>query len=85
MERLTGKTPEGAPCSTAELPELLDRLCRFEDVCEALLRTRTETAEELERLRAAGKAKTLRYRELLAARVMNENIISLLAVNGIRL
>ena len=91
MERLTKKSPEGCwyvPGAPQQLAEgyggrAVERLAALENVYEGLLQTQQQIAAELQELRAAGKIKTLRFKELMASKLTNQNTISLFESQGL--
>ena len=48
----------------------IDRLCQLEDYYFSLLERQQAIPLEMEALRAAGRTKTVRFRELMAERIM---------------
>ncbi|MCL1981616.1 MAG: hypothetical protein FWG53_00805 [Clostridiales bacterium] len=84
MKRYTTINPDGAiSVPETDLPEALSRLAAFEDAFFELAQRQAEIPAELSSLRAAGKEKTVRYRELLAQKLMNSQIITLFYGHGI--
>jgi len=66
-----------------ELSAALRRLATFEAVYEELADSITAIPTELEKLKAAGKEKTVRYKELFAQKLTNNYIIALFERYGI--
>ncbi|MEG0520306.1 MAG: hypothetical protein RR520_03935 [Erysipelotrichaceae bacterium] len=54
-----------------------ERLNSFEKMLEDIILQQKEIPLELEELRLAGKTKTLRFRELVSRKLMNEEILCL--------
>jgi len=52
-------------------------------ICAELAARRASTNQMLSQLRADGKTKTVRYRELFATKLQNEQIIDLFARHGV--
>lgn len=63
--------------------EGIDKLAKYENLYDYLKDNQVETINELEKLRAAGKTKTITFRQLLAKKMMNTNMISLFEICGI--
>jgi len=59
------------------------RLAAFEAIYQELSNSITATPAELEKLKAAGKEKTVRYRELFGQKLMNNYIVALFERHGI--
>ena len=66
-----------------ELSAALRRLAAFEAVYEELANSITAIPTELEKLKAAGKEKTVRYKELFAQKLTNNYMIALFERHGI--
>lgn len=56
----------------------INRLGRFEDFMEDLLKSQNELPDELQKLRNEGKEKTYRYKELMAKKLTAGHILSVL-------
>lgn len=78
MNRLTTRTPDGV--TAANTAAALERLAQLEDLMEALQSERTEIARELEALRVQSKTKSLRFRELLARKLMTTELLARLGL-----
>jgi len=63
--------------------EAIDRLGKFEDFYEALMKGQNQVQEELERLRLEGKEKSYRYKELMAKKLTEKHILDMLKVYGL--
>jgi len=59
------------------------RLSAFEAAYEELSNSMTEIPAELAKLKAAGKEKTVRYKELFGQKLMNNYVIALFERHGI--
>ena len=83
MERYTHRdqgewqVPEGMERTAIE------RLARFEDAYEDILSRKTDIEEQMESLRAAGKQKSARFRELLGEKLMLQQLIMILESRGL--
>ncbi len=75
-------TPEGSVPSSLQ-DEAARKLCRAENMVEAILREYALTAETLERLRAQDKTKTARFKELLGQKLMLSQMILRLRQAGL--
>src|SRR5699024_6798854 len=75
MERYTQRREETwALAEGAELSRALDRLGRCEDLLSDLEREQTELAQKLEELRLQGKNKTVQFKELMARKLVNQQL-----------
>lgn len=69
MERITKKTESGYYVPPEQQAQALARLGRWEDMTERLEQEQADIAAQLERLRGAGKEKSVRFRELFARKL----------------
>ena len=83
MKRLTNKNNGETNLPEANLVEAMLRLAAFEDIYEELAESLASTPAELEKLKAAGKEKTVRYRERFGQKLMNQTIVALFERHGI--
>jgi hypothetical protein len=83
MERFTIRKDNVYNISQANMDKAIARLGAFEDAFEALLRERSEIPLILEGMREQGKAKTVRYKELIAQKLINSSIIMFFEKHGI--
>ena len=75
MERYTQRQEETwALAEGVELSRALDRLGRCEDLLSDLEREQTELAQKLEELRLQGKNKTVQFKELMARKLVNQQL-----------
>lgn len=58
--------------------EAAERLARFEDMAEEIAAQQKTLEAEMEPLRAQGKTKSARFRELMGRKLMNQNLLILL-------
>lgn len=71
--------PPEVCCEEEEIGgEAITKLAAFEDFFEELILRQEATRKEMERLRAAGKVKTTTFRQLVAIKLTNEQILDLL-------
>lgn len=83
MERYTQhsrtgwQVPEGLEQAAAE------RLAHFEDAYEDIRSKQARLEEQMESLRAAGKQKSVRFRELLGEKLMLQQMVMILESHGL--
>lgn len=65
--------------------EAIDRLAVFENMAEDLMASQTQISNELEKLRAEGKEKSVTFKELMIKKLTNVNMILLYKSYGIDL
>lgn len=58
--------------------EAIKKLAAFENFFDELMNRQEATRKEMERLRAAGKVKTTTFRQLVAIKLTNDQILDLL-------
>ena len=78
MERYTRREQGKAVIDPERLQEALDRLAAFEDLACGLEKEQKSIALRLEQLRGERKEKTVQFRELLAQKLVNNNVQMLL-------
>ncbi len=64
--------------------EASERLAAFENAFERIGAEQQEIEQTLDRLRAAGKEKTVQFREQFGKRLMNQQFLMLLEAYGIK-
>lgn len=74
MKRLTTRTTDGV--STSDPAAALERLAQIEDMLEGLQAESAQIALELDTLRVQGRTKSPRFREQLARKMTNREILS---------
>jgi len=67
----------------ADLPRALRRLAALEDMLEELTARQIDIPAELAQPKAAGKEKTVRYRELLGQKLLLNEMVALLERHGV--
>ncbi|MEG1075422.1 MAG: hypothetical protein RSF84_09805 [Ruthenibacterium sp.] len=77
MPRLTQKI-SAATYTTNATADAINKLGRLEDLCDTLPQKQAEISAELAVLRAAGKEKSVQFRELLTQKLTNSLLISTL-------
>ena len=55
--------------------EAVEKLAKFENLCDDLEASQSKISKELEKLRHEGKTKSFKFRELMAKKLTNNNII----------
>jgi len=76
MNRLTGKRIDGSYIVADEdMGKAIERLGVFEDAYESLVRDLEQIPKDLEALRVQGKEKTIRYKEAVTQKLINNNIM----------
>lgn len=76
MDRLTQKTEAGY--SVSDPDEAVARLAAYEDLHDRVLNEQANIPAQLETLRAAGKEKTVTFRELATRKLQNLYVLYLL-------
>ncbi len=69
MKRLTVSTPDGPVLPDERKAEAAVRLARLEDMVQALTEEQEAIPGQLAQLRAQGKDRTVRFRELMARKL----------------
>jgi len=64
--------------------DAINKLAKFENIYDDLLASQDEISKELERLRNAGKTHSLKFKELMAKKFTNNNIIILFKAYGLQ-
>ena len=85
MERFTTRKDGVIQVSPEQMEAALARLAAFEDMAEDLQREQVTIAQTLEDLRSRGKDRTVQFKELLARKLVNNNMKLLLERYGIKL
>jgi len=76
MNRLTGKRIDGSyVVSDEDMDKAIERLGVFEDAYESLKKDMEQIPKDLEALRVQGKEKTIRYKEAVTQKLINNNIM----------
>ena len=85
MKRLTEKKKDGNYIIVDENMEMaIQKLGVFEDAYESLMDNQEQIPKELELLRLHGKEKTITYRETMARKFMNNNILMFFEKHGLK-
>lgn len=81
MQRITHR--ENDTVTVTDPVEAAEKLAKFEDLCEQLEAQQEQLSAQLAALRAAGKEKTARFRELMGQKLVNASTIGLLKGSGL--
>jgi hypothetical protein len=63
--------------------ELILQLAKYEDMYEALCAEQTKILADMDKLRLAGKTKTVTYKQLLANKLMVMNLLGRFGIYGL--
>lgn len=63
--------------------DAINKLGKFEDVYEDLLRKQELISKEMDKLRSEGKNNSVKFKQLLVNKLTNKNIIAIFEVNGL--
>ena len=63
--------------------EAIERLALYEDLCEELQARQQALALQMETLRAEGREKSVKFRELFAQKLTNAAFLSMLQARGL--
>lgn len=63
--------------------DAIERLAKFENLFESISVKQITIHEEIEKLSNNNKAKSYRFKELLAEKIMNENLLKLFSGYGL--
>lgn len=74
MERYVQRRENGLVLDENTLPQALERLARCEELLSDLEREQQELAARLEDLRGQGKNKTVQFKELMARKLVNQQL-----------
>lgn len=91
MERITHRTAGSAraPLACVHMAggfaqgEAIERLAQYEDMCEELQAQQQALALQIENLRAEGREKSVKFRELFAQKLTNAAFLSMLQARGL--
>jgi len=86
MDRLTSKTSDGGyfiggagiqPEGEGYTGNAVEKLARFENLFDGIMARQAEITREMDELKLHGKSKTVRFKQLMAEKLMNVNIVVL--------
>lgn len=92
MNRMTREFEKGRFCvdegmvqhvDNGYIGPAIDKLASFENMQYDLLAKQIEISEELEKLRGEGKTRSVKFKQLLATKMVNSNILIMLKTYGI--
>jgi hypothetical protein len=63
--------------------EMTEKLAKFENMYDALRLEKNKILEEMERMRLAGKTKTVTYQQLIANKLMVMNLLGRFEIYGL--
>jgi hypothetical protein len=61
----------------------VEKLAKFENLCDSIIEKQSSLAMDLEALRAAGKEKNFKFKELLGQKIMNEMLLMQIRGQGL--
>lgn len=64
--------------------DAINKLAKFENIYDDLVANQSEISEELERLRNEDKTHSFKFKELMAKKFTNNNIITLFKTYGLQ-
>ncbi|MEQ8236613.1 MAG: hypothetical protein ABRQ23_07555 [Syntrophomonadaceae bacterium] len=92
MNRMTREFEKGRFCvdegmvkhsDNCYIGPAIDKLARFENMQYDLLAKLMEISQELEKLRGEGKTRSVEFKQLLATKMVNSNILIMLKTYGL--
>lgn len=84
MARLTRRGADGtASVEESSLHDAIQRLAGYEDYFEKLVSGQAAMEQELNQMRAQGKQKTIRFRELLGKKLLEAGLIETMRTHRI--
>jgi len=84
MDRYTVKNEGGYHVPDKSTEKAIQRLGDFDDAFEDLMNSQAKIPMELENMRMQGKEKTVRYKETVAQKLINNNIIMFFEKHGMK-
>lgn len=63
--------------------DAINKLAKFENIYDDMLLKQDETSKELEKLRLEGKTHTAKFRQLLADKLTNNNMVIIFKTYGL--
>ena len=84
MNRFTEKTDDGYSVPDERIKDAIQRLGEFEDAYDDLVNSQEQIPKDLETLRTQGKEKTVRYKETVAQKLINNNIVMFFEKHGLK-
>ena len=85
MKRLTvNKDDQWLLNEGVDANDAIERLAKYEEFQAKMIDSQSDIVEELARLRAEGKEKTVQYRELFTKKLLTNNVLAFLRYHGIK-
>ena len=84
MNRITIKKKDGYFVPDEYTKDAIQRLGEFEDAYEDLMNNQAQLPKELENLRTQGKEKTVRFKETMAQKLINNSIEMFFDKHGLK-
>jgi len=84
MNRITIKNMDGYFVPDGNTNDAIQRLGGFEDAYEDLMDSQAQIPKDLEDMRAQGKEKTVRYKETMAQKLINNSIVMFFEKHGLK-
>ena len=66
------------------LEDAIQKLGKFEDAYDGLMSSQTQIPFDLEKMRMEGKDKTVRYKETMAQKLINNSIVMFFEKHGLK-
>lgn len=61
----------------------IEKLAKYENLHEELIKKQNEIIKEMEKLKSQGKNKSVKFKQLLTEKISNNNILSIFEVYGL--
>jgi hypothetical protein len=84
VKRFTVKNNDGYYVPAENIKKAIQRLGEFEDAYEDLMNSKVQIPKDLENMRIQGKEKTVRYKETMAQKLINNSIIMFFENHGLK-
>lgn len=85
MKRLTvNKEGQWLLNEGVDINDAIERLAKYEEFQAKMIDSQSDIVEELAKLRAEGKEKTVQYRELFTKKLLTNNVLAFLRYHGIK-
>ena len=84
MNRFTEKNKEGYYVSDENIKDAIQRLGEFEDAYDDLMNSQSQIPKNLDTLRIQGKDKTVKFKEAMAQKLINNHIIMFFERHGLK-
>lgn len=85
MKRLTvNKEGQWLLNEGVDVNDAIERLAKYEEFQAKMIDSQSDIVEELAKLRAEGKEKTVQYRELFTKKLLTNNVLAFLRYHGIK-